>query len=155
MSSSQQKNVEPLEVVKKNNDIDFDKVDKKRGKTPNDIVEKCLRLCKDYLANNWMEQTSQTIEVQRLSGGLTNQLYYCRIREPSSSSDAPQEVVVRLYGTKHMNNSECGQNERLTDVVIGLVVSENGLGPKVYGIFEEGQIQQYYKVNHLKIVFVE
>ena len=96
-----------------------------------------------------MKQTSETKEVQRVSGGLINELYYCRINEPSArGSDVPQEVVTRIYGQNHMNISDCCQNERLTDVVIGLMVSENGLGPKVYGIFKEGQIHQYYKVSH-------
>ena len=147
MSSSDQKNMDSVKDAKNINEIDFNKLKLQRGKTPKDIIEKCLRLCKDYLADNWNEQTLETIEVERVSGGMTNQLYYCRIREPSSSSDVPQEVAIRLYGVKHMNTNDCGQNERLTDVVIGLMVSENGLGPKVYGIFEEGQIQQYYKVN--------
>ena len=148
MASSDKKNMDSLKDAKSIDDIDFSKIQLQRGQTPKDIIEKCLGLCKDYLADHWTKQTSETIEVQRVSGGVTNQLYYCRIREPSLSSNMPQEVAIRLYGAKHMNTNDCGQNERLTDVVIGLMVSENGLGPKVYGIFEEGQIQQYYKVNY-------
>jgi hypothetical protein len=61
--------------------------------------------------------------------------------------DEPQEVAIRLYGEKYFNNLSCEGNERLTDVIIGLLVFEYKLGPKIYGLFESGQIQHYYKVS--------
>ena len=135
------------------NDIDFDKIDLIRGETPVDIQERCLQLCKDYLAANWLQQTVDTIEVRRVSGGMTNQLYYCGIKSPTTdvnsnidTNGVPQEVAIRLYGPKYFNNTDCGGNERLTDIVIALMVSQNKLGPKIYGLFEGGQIQAFYKV---------
>ncbi|CAG2183826.1 unnamed protein product, partial [Oppiella nova] len=88
--------------------------------------------------------------VQRISGGLTNQLYFCGIKNKSNESDVPQEVAIRLYGPKTMGVVDCEGNERLTDVIISLIVSDNKLGPKVYGIFPTGQIQHYYKHRQFK-----
>jgi hypothetical protein len=68
--------------------------------------------------------------------------------------DELQEVTIRLYGGKHFNNLNCDGNERLTDVIIALLVSQNKLEPKIYGIFESGQIQHYYKVLISIIVFI-
>ena len=133
--------------VKTFDDFDFDKIDLIRGKTPEDIKQKCFHLCKDYLGGVWLKVGIDEVEVKRLSGGMTNQLYYCAInKQIKSINDEPQEVAIRLYGGKHFNNYDCDGNERLTDVIIALLVSENKLGPKIYGLFESGQIQKYYKV---------
>ena len=124
-------------------ETDWTKVKLERGKTPDDIKQKCFQLCRDYLASNWLNVTIDEIEVKRISGGLTNQLYYCGIDEQKrlSETKVPQEVAIRLYSSKHF-----GDNERLSDTVIALLVSQNKLGPKIYGLFEGGQIQKYYKV---------
>ena len=137
------------ESISEEPEIDFSKIEWKRGKTPEDIKHKCFQLCRAYLGGIWLKLTVDQIQVKRLNGGLTNQLYYCAINEDKQSSAAkePKEVAIRLYAAKHFNNYEETTNERLTDTVIALLVSENGLGPKIYGLFEEGQIQSYYKVS--------
>ena len=134
-------------------DLDFDKIDLIRGKTPEDIKQKCFHLCKDYLEGVWLKVGIDEVEVKRLSGGMTNQLYYCAInKQIKSINDEPQEVIIRLYGGKHFNNYDCDGNERLTDVIIALLVSENKLGPKIYGLFESGQILEYIKV--VKVLYI-
>ncbi|CAG2100035.1 unnamed protein product [Medioppia subpectinata] len=126
-----------------------------RGETPEDINERCLELCKEYLADNWRQQTVDTISVRRITGGRSNQLYYCGITSPSIESTVAQEVVIRLYGKKWWNNMNRDgskritdmNSERLSDVIISLMVSEKNLGPKIYGLFDSGQIQQFYHVD--------
>ena len=140
------KSLEELKDVKSLAEIDFNDFNLIRGKTPEDIQQKCLKLCKEYLASNWNQQTIDTIEVRRITGGLTNQLYYCGIKSPCNTSIAPQEVAIRFYGEKYYNRIDAESNQRLTDVVIALLVSENQLGPKICGVFEEGQNHQFYKV---------
>ncbi|CAG2177472.1 unnamed protein product, partial [Oppiella nova] len=130
-----------------------------RGQTPHDIKERCLQLCRDYLAHNWIQQTVDSIQVRRITGGLTNQLYYCGVNEPSLTSTAPQEVAIRLYGNKLYNNMTGDANEtlndrsseRLSDVITSLMLSETQLGPKIYGLFEDGQIQHYYQHRQFKL----
>ena len=130
-------------------DIDFSKLTFERGETPDGIKQQCFKLCQDYLAGNWLQVGLDDVEVKRLSGGLTNQLYYSAINEGKRVNDTkePQEVAIRLYSAKHYNNYDQSANERLTDTVIAILVSENGIGPKIYGIFDGGQIQGYYKVS--------
>jgi hypothetical protein len=138
-------------MTEDNEKIDFSKIEILRGKTPEDIKQRCFELTKDYLGGVWLNISIDEIEVKRLSGGFTNQLYYCAISKPMQpNGDEPQEVAIRLYGGKHFNNLNCDGNERLTDVIIALLVSQNKLGPKIYGIFESGQIQHYYKVLNNK-----
>ncbi|CAG2178827.1 unnamed protein product, partial [Oppiella nova] len=127
--------------------VDFMKVEWQRGRTPSDIKDICLQLCSDYLGGVWPQVSIDDIQVKRLSGGLTNQLYYCALNEDLRNSDTtePQEVVLRLYEAKHFNNMDNEGNERLSDTIISVLVSEYNLGPKIYGLFESGQILKYYK----------
>ena len=135
--------------------IDFSKITLQRGTTPQDIEQKCFDLCRNYLGGVWLKLTIDEVEVKRLSGGLTNQLYYCGINEDKrSDAKEPQEVAIRLYEDKHFNNSENETNKRLTDTIIALMVSQNGLGPKIYGLFESGQIMRYYKVFQLILISI-
>ncbi|XP_054157300.1 choline/ethanolamine kinase-like [Oppia nitens] len=126
----------------KENAFDMSNIKLERGDTPQDIKDRCYQLCRNYLADVWLTVGIDDIEVKRLSGGLTNQLYYCAINDIHRTNDAsaPQEVAIRLYQTKHFN-----ENERTSDMIIGLMVSQCGLGPKLYGVFPDGQIQKYYK----------
>ncbi|XP_054156776.1 choline/ethanolamine kinase-like [Oppia nitens] len=144
-----QKNIEDITSIE---EFDFEKLDLYRGKTPDDIKQQCLQLCKDYLSGEWIQQTVDTITVTRICGGLTNQLYYCGINEPKITSNIPHEVSIRFYGSKYFNNIDVNvDNERLTDVIIAITVSDNKLGPKIYGIFDKGQIQQFYRHRQFKL----
>ena len=128
--------------------IDFSKIVMQRRETPEDIEQKCIQLCKDYLGGVWLTLTLNEVEVKRVRGGFTNQLYYCAINEDKKNKDAdvPHEVAIRFYQDKDFKTVDYETNERLSDTVIGIMVSENGIGPKLYGIFDNGQIQKYYKV---------
>ena len=134
-----------IKDIKSVEDLDLDKLELIRGKTPPDIKEQCLKLCRDYLSGNWSQQTVDTIQVKRITGGLLNQLYYCAITEPDSSCGVPQEVAIRLYGH---NVFESTDKERVRDLVVSVIFSMNGLGPKLYGICERAQILKFYKVNN-------
>ena len=137
------------QLVKSLDELDFDKMEMVRGHTPNNIEELCLQLCKDYLSGNWSKQTVDTITVKRLTGGMMNQMYYCVIKDPDHSEKVPQEVAIRLYGKPPVDETD---KSRLRDLVISLIFSEKNIGPKVYGIFEQGQILKYYKVDKIKLM---
>ena len=137
--------------IEVNSTIDFNKIELVRGETPEGIEQKCFLLCKEYLGGVWLTLTLNEVKVKRVSGGLTNQLYYCAINEDKRSKDneEPHEVAIRFYQDKRFNYGDYETNERLSDTVIAIMVSENGIGPKIYGIFDNGQIQKYYKVTSI------
>ncbi|CAG2100038.1 unnamed protein product [Medioppia subpectinata] len=134
-------------------DFDITSVKWERGVTPQDIKEKCHDLCQDYLGGVWLKAGIDEVVVTRLSGGLTNQLYLCQLNDQYKNSVGvePNEVAIRLYQGKHFNNLDHDGNERLTDVIIALIMSEKGLGPKIYGLFEGGQIQKFYKHKGFRV----
>ena len=116
-----------------------------RGETPEDIDSRCLKLCQDYIGSVWSQQTVDSIQVTRILGGLSNQIYRCAIKDPVPGADAPHEVAIPFFGKKWFKVNV--ENPRLSDIIVAIMVSANGLGPKVYGIFDGGMIQQFYHVS--------
>ncbi len=49
----------------------------------------------------------------------------------------------RIYGENHHNNSSI----LLKDVVICALMSDKGFGPKLYGIFPQGRLEEFLKVR--------
>ncbi|XP_054157311.1 uncharacterized protein LOC128955663 [Oppia nitens] len=122
-----------------------------RGKTPEDIKEQCLQLCQDYIAGDWIRQTVETIEVKRITGGLTNQLYKCSIITPEANTTVTNIVAIRIYGIKWTENNVYEDNARLSDIIVSVMVSEKKLGPKLLGIFNGGEISYFYNHRYFKL----
>ncbi len=127
-----------------------------RGQTPAGIEDRCLELCRAFIGGPWSEAAGvEEISVKRLSGGFTNQLYHVRLISASADAaavaddddDFPIEVAIKFYQPKHMKNYHADDDERLNDVIILSMVSEMGITPKVYGIFQEGFVQEFIKVS--------
>ena len=130
-----------------------------RGDTPADIEARCLSLVQSYIGGSWANATSPAdITVQRISGGFTNQLYHVQLKEsvPRAANpvyqdeEEPTEVAIKLYQSKHMKTYHADDPERLNDTVVLNVMSQTGLGPKVYGIFADGFIQAYHRHEQLR-----
>src|SRR2546427_306253 len=106
-----------------------------RGATPEDIQKRAHQLCSNYLGGAWRKITAEEMALKRISGGFTNQLYYCGLPEGiNPEGDEPNEVAFRLYGPKHFGAFDCPQNERFSDTVVTIMMSECQLGPKIYGV---------------------
>lgn len=123
-----------------------------RGTTPKDIEERCLSLCQAYIGGTWSQaKSTEDVVVKRISGGLTNQLYHVQLKDtlPKVANtiypDEPTDVAIKLYQAKHMKNYEDGDSERLSDIIVLTIISQVGIGPKVYGIFNDGVILAYHK----------
>ena len=116
------------------------------GEQPDDLEEMCLKLGQKYLAGNWTHLSIEDIEVKRLTSGLSNQTYYCKIRD--SVNEDNNQMVVRLYGISNVINYETLEltEKKMDEAIVSLMASEKGIGPKVYGLYQNGQIMKYYEV---------
>jgi choline/ethanolamine kinase len=122
-----------------------------RGQTPDNIKSLALQTCDQYLAGIWSNISEDQIIVDRISGGLTNQIYSVTLTDDvvpkkEEEENQPRKVILRLYGEKHMQNSEDLKdirNQRLSDAVIGVLLEERNLGPKLYGVFPRGELQEF------------
>lgn len=75
-----------------------------RGTTPKDIEERCLSLCQAYIGGTWSTaKSTEDVNVKRISGGLTNQLYHVQLKDslPRVANtiylDEPTDVAIKLY----------------------------------------------------------
>lgn len=128
-----------------------------RGEAPDDLEEQCLRLCRNYLGGVWLQATSvEAIQVDRIFGGLTNQLYRVGLKANIEESviektKIPLEVTIRFYQSKHQvfisKEMENNGDEHLSDSILATIFSNIGISPRIYGMFTEGTILAYIKVN--------
>lgn len=120
-----------------------------RGETPSNIQEKCLKLCQMYIGKQWNNVTSpESIKVSRITGGLSNQLYRVQLKEQNITETHAEnlyDVTVKIYQPKIPKCYEPEDGERLNDTIVLTLISQIGLGPKVYGIFNDGVIQAFHK----------
>lgn len=120
--------------------------DQVRGETPDDIQVRASQICADYLDSEWKNVKENEIIVTRIKGGLSNQAYKCSLPDNVLSNGQPKHVMLRLYGSKHLLNFDeyfRTKHERLSDAVVGILVAENNIGPKLYGLFPEGELQEF------------
>lgn len=98
-------------------------------------------ICREYLGGQWKGIDFDDLFVERISGGLSNYLYKCEInRERFQMSDSePSKILLRLYGENHNSNSLIS----LKDVMVSAMLSDFKLGPKLYGFFPLGRLEQF------------
>ena len=77
------------------------------------------------------------------SGGLTNQLYTCELSDNIQTRPGEaRTVLLRVYGDIAKDLKFLVQNS-----VVFCLLSEKHLGPKCYGLYPDGRIEEYIPVN--------
>ena len=76
------------------------------------------------------------------SGGMSNLLFLCRLPENHLPIDnEPDKALLRVYFNPEIEN-------RITeDSVIFALLAERHLGPKFYGVFPGGRLEEYIPVR--------
>jgi len=114
----------------------------------NDMREKAFRICRDYLNGIWKFIAPQEMVLKQVSGGLSNFLYYCALPAGAKPKQGePSRVLVRFYGQIH---SEGALEAILTESVIFTLLSERKLGPRLYGVFPGGRLEEFIPARPLK-----
>lgn len=93
---------------------------------------------------------SDKIEVQRLSGALTNAVYVVTPPselpedDPSSSKKAPQKLLLRIYGpqVEHLINRE-------EELQILRRLARKRIGPRLLGTFANGRFEEFFHAETL------
>ncbi|XP_031632380.1 choline/ethanolamine kinase isoform X2 [Contarinia nasturtii] len=133
----------------------------KASKNSIEMRELASRICRDYLTGAWKTISASDLHIKRISGGLSNFLYYVSLPDDIDSChkvknikrarkdttpQEPKEVLLRIYGRTH---GEQQLETVLTDTVVFTLLSERKLGPKLHGIFPGGRIEQYIPARPL------
>lgn len=117
-----------------------------REETPEDIQKIVHKYCSEYLSDVWSTVKPDQIIIERIYGGLLNQVYRCALPRDKQSLNkrVPNQVAVRLYLKW---TTDMFKKNRIGDMVTSIFGSFNNLAPKVYGVFDDGEVQEYVKVS--------
>uniref|UniRef100_A0A023FM34 Putative choline kinase n=1 Tax=Amblyomma cajennense TaxID=34607 RepID=A0A023FM34_AMBCJ len=110
--------------------------------------DKAYNICREFLSGTWKSISSRDMVFKSVSGGLSNLLYYCSLPETHTPLyGEPSQVLMRMYG---QIPSE-GSDTTVTESVICTLLSERNLGPKLYGVFPGGRLEEYIPARALTL----
>ncbi|KJH49864.1 Choline/ethanolamine kinase [Dictyocaulus viviparus] len=92
-------------------------------------------LCCDLLGGKWIDLHPNDISITN-RGGLTNLVYLVSRPRSTTFDDQPCSVVLRIQ-------SQIDHEKLLTELVVFTSLAENGLGPKLLGVFPGGRLEEY------------
>jgi len=108
--------------------------------TENELSEKAFQLCSKFLCGEWKDRNN--FKVETLNGGLTNKLYICSTQDSEGNI---KKVVLRIYGLIMQD-----VNAQITESVVFAILGHKELGPKLYGAFTEGRLEEFIPGRNLK-----
>ncbi|KAG8184905.1 hypothetical protein JTE90_017760 [Oedothorax gibbosus] len=119
------------------------------GKVGEDVKEQAYRICQEFLGSPWQDITKSKFEISVISGGNSNAVYRCSLSEDVAVEDpkTPSSVLFRIYG--------CFQEDKnvvVSEAATFMLLAERGLGPKLYGIFPTGRLEEYIPSRNLNSV---
>ncbi|KAM4734119.1 choline kinase alpha isoform 2-T2 [Anableps anableps] len=95
--------------------------------------------CREFLHGAWKGLAEEDFEITIIRGGLSNKLFLCSLPDTLGSvGDEPRSVLLRLYGAILQ-----GAEAMVLESVMFAILAERELGPKLYGIFPQGRLEQY------------
>ncbi|XP_041652460.1 choline/ethanolamine kinase [Cheilinus undulatus] len=95
--------------------------------------------CRDFLSGSWKTIGEDDFQISIVSGGLSNLLYLCSLPDHvNSEGEEPRQVLLRIYGAILQ-----GVDSLVLESVMFAILAERSLGPRLYGIFPQGRLEQY------------
>ncbi|CAO4369800.1 unnamed protein product [Caenorhabditis nigoni] len=101
-----------------------------------EILQKVIELGIEYLGEEWKNVDKSQITITKIIGGQSNHMFHV------SSSSSATPYLLRIH--------KQGQSQFFTDVVNFAIFSERGLGPKLYGFFDGGRMEEFLPSRTLK-----
>ncbi|XP_068116685.1 choline kinase alpha isoform X2 [Hyperolius riggenbachi] len=125
---------------------------------------KAYRWCKEFLPGAWRFLEEERFHITVIRGGLSNMLFLCSLPEDEKTvGDEPRNVLLRLYGAilqMSCNKGETQETQRenffqgaaamVMESVMFAILAERCLGPKLYGIFPQGRLEEYIPSRKLE-----
>ncbi|XP_066448328.1 choline/ethanolamine kinase isoform X2 [Eleutherodactylus coqui] len=102
-------------------------------------------LCRQYLRGAWRSISPEQMRVSVVSGGLSNLLYKCSLTDAvQTQSTEPRQVLLRIYGAILQ-----GVDSLVLESVMFAILAERSLGPRLYGVFPQGRLEEYIPSRRL------
>lgn len=93
------------------------------------VLEKVIEYGVNFLGGEWKNVEERQVNVKRILGGQSNHMFHVT----TSTSATPYLLRIHRQGPNHV----------FTDTVNFAIFSERGLGPKLYGFFDGGRLEEY------------
>ncbi|XP_042197413.1 choline kinase alpha isoform X2 [Callorhinchus milii] len=107
---------------------------------------RAFRWCRDFLRGAWKSLPEEEFQISIIRGGLSNLLFLCSLPDTKSCvADEPRNVLLRLYGAILQ-----GTEALVLESVMFAILAERCLGPKLYGIFPQGRLEQFIPSRKLE-----
>lgn len=104
-----------------------------------DTRRRAFNWCRDFLSGSWRTISEHDFKINIVSGGLSNLLYMCSLpNHVQPAGVEPRRVLLRIYGAILQ-----GVDSLVLESVMFAILAERELGPRLYGIFPEGRLEQY------------
>eukprot|EP00742_Colponemidia_sp_Colp-10_P003413 GILJ01003634.1.p1 GENE.GILJ01003634.1~~GILJ01003634.1.p1 ORF type:complete len:390 (+),score=38.85 GILJ01003634.1:81-1172(+) len=87
----------------------------------------------------WSGVSAAEFEETVITGGLTNKLYMWKKKQVDGSEDEVPHVLIRIYGEGSESFLNRGQ-----EVKIANTISSLGVGPRIFGLFEGGRVEEFF-----------
>lgn len=97
----------------------------------------------------WPSVEDAQIEVSRLSGGTQNLLTVVRRHHTTSGSQEPAVLLIRNYPPEREEGAQSYQATRIEETLVAFEAGRKGWGPKLYGTFEGGRVEEYVQAHPL------
>ncbi|XP_051580419.1 choline/ethanolamine kinase isoform X1 [Myxocyprinus asiaticus] len=111
-----------------------------------DTRRRAFSWCRDFLSGSWRTISEHDFEITIVSGGLSNLLYMCSLPDNVQPTGVePRRVLLRIYGAILQ-----GVDSLVLESVMFAILAERQLGPRLYGIFPEGRLEQYLPSERLR-----
>ncbi|XP_068595264.1 choline kinase alpha [Brachionichthys hirsutus] len=139
-------------------DAEEDRKDSERKDQPDvDTRHKAYMWCKEFLHGAWKCVSEDDFSITVIRGGLSNRLFLCSLPDSLESvEDEPRSILLRIYGAilqmscykgdsqqSNKENPFQGAEAMVLESVMFAILAERELGPKLYGIFPQGRLEQY------------
>ncbi|XP_044211994.1 choline kinase alpha isoform X2 [Thunnus albacares] len=104
-----------------------------------DTRRKAYLWCREFLHGAWKTLAEDDFHITIIRGGLSNKLFLCSLPDSLDTvGDEPRSILLRLYGAILQ-----GAEAMVLESVMFAILAERELGPKLYGIFPQGRLEQY------------
>ncbi|GFO01320.1 choline/ethanolamine kinase [Plakobranchus ocellatus] len=124
--------------------IDPPNVQKSKDVVTDDIVRrKAFRWCQDSIGGAWLNVMSENeLIITHISGGMSNYLYLIALPPGTKSvKGEPVDVLLRIYG----QISKSTLDFLVHNSVVFALLAERNLGPKPFGMYHDGRIEEFIK----------
>ncbi|GFR88621.1 choline/ethanolamine kinase [Elysia marginata] len=107
------------------------------------VRRRAFRWCQDSIGGAWLGVASENeLIITHISGGMSNYLYLIALPPGTKPVNGePMDVLLRIYG----QISKSTLDFLVHNSVVFALLAERNLGPKPFGMYHDGRIEEFIK----------